>query len=122
MPYETKLRKIDMNAPADPETRRLLRILGETALRLSDGQPVERRWLEMQFSVAAPEVPLPVEAISGLLTVPEACAQLRISRWSLYRLMQQRRLNTVTIGRRRLIPQAEVDRFVVSLAGTGGAP
>ena len=43
-----------------------------------------------------------------LLTVPEACAVLRISRWMLYRLIQTRQLNTVKLGRRRLVPAAEV--------------
>jgi excisionase family DNA binding protein len=39
-----------------------------------------------------------------LLTIDEARNVLRISRWSMYQLLNQQRLQTVRIGRRRLIP------------------
>ena len=55
-----------------------------------------------------------------LLTVPEACAQLRISRWSLYRLIRQNRLRTVKIGSRRLVPSAALEELVEGLAGDAG--
>lgn len=110
-----------MNDAIDEDTRRLLRVLGETALRLSDGQRIDRHWLEAQFSIAATDAPPPVGDRGGLLTVSEACARLRVSRWSFYRLMQQRDLTTVTIGRRRLVSHAELDRFVATLNETGGA-
>jgi excisionase family DNA binding protein len=48
------------------------------------------------------------EAPHLLLTVPEACALLRISRWGLYRLIHARQLQTIQIGSRRLIPRAAV--------------
>lgn len=38
-----------------------------------------------------------------LLTIEEARAILRISRWSLYQLINRRRLMTIRIGRRRLV-------------------
>ncbi|AGB22130.1 DNA-binding protein, excisionase family [Mycobacterium sp. JS623] len=110
-----------MSTAIDIHTRRLLRVLGETALRLSDGQPVDHQWLERQLSAAVLAASSTVGSESNLLTVPEACAQLRISRWSFYRLIQQQRLTTVTIGRRRLVPQAELERFVSILSETGGA-
>ncbi len=50
-----------------------------------------------------------------LLTVSEACATLRISRWSLYRLIQGQRLESILIGRRRLVPADAVARFVTEL-------
>jgi excisionase family DNA binding protein len=63
----------------------------------------------------------PVQAGPGdgikplMLTVPEACAALRISRWSLYQLIRRRQLETVKIGRRRCIPVAAVEAFVARL-------
>ncbi|OHV61416.1 helix-turn-helix domain-containing protein [Pseudofrankia sp. BMG5.36] len=41
-----------------------------------------------------------------VLTVAEAAQVLKISRWSIYQLIRARRLSTVTIGRRRLVPVA----------------
>lgn len=52
----------------------------------------------------------PTERI--LLTVDEAADKLRISRWTLNRLVQERQLASVTIGTRRLIPLDDIDRFV----------
>lgn len=43
-----------------------------------------------------------------LLTVPEACAALRISRWALYSLIHKRQLRTIRIGARRLVPMTAV--------------
>lgn len=39
-----------------------------------------------------------------LLTVAEAVATLRVSKWTIYQLIRSRQLDTVQIGRRRLIP------------------
>lgn len=47
-----------------------------------------------------------------LLTVDEAADKLRISRWTLNRLVQERQLASVTIGTRRLIPLDDITRFV----------
>jgi excisionase family DNA binding protein len=55
-----------------------------------------------------PELPV-------LLTITEACNLLRISRWSFYRLVQQRRLRTVKIGARRLVPPAAIADLVTAL-------
>ncbi len=54
-----------------------------------------------------------------LLTVTEACEALRISRWSLYQLINNRRLKTVRIDRRRLIAPADLDAFVTRLRAEG---
>jgi len=54
-----------------------------------------------------------------LLTVPEACEALRISRWSLYQLINKRRLNTVRIDRRRLIAPADLTALVEELRQEG---
>lgn len=100
----------------DTETQQLLRALGEAALRLADGQPIDNRWIGGLVDSPARQT-----ADQRLLTVSEACARLRISRWSFYRLIHQRQLNTVTIGRRRFVPNAELHRFVTAL-GRGVTP
>jgi excisionase family DNA binding protein len=51
-----------------------------------------------------------------LLTVPEACNQLHISRWMLYRLIHTRQLTTIKLGRRRLVPQAAVTSLIDRLS------
>ncbi|GAA5158255.1 hypothetical protein GCM10023321_37800 [Pseudonocardia eucalypti] len=58
-------------------------------------------------------------AAPQLLTIDEACRHLRISRWLLYRLIQQRKLTTVQIGRRRLIPADAIARFINSQTDEG---
>lgn len=50
-----------------------------------------------------------------LLTVPEVCARLRISRWSFYKLLQSRQLETVKIGSRRLVPVGALPRLLQRL-------
>ena len=49
---------------------------------------------------------------TALLTVPEACDLLRVSKWTLYRLNQTRQLATIKIGARRLIPPTAVQELV----------
>jgi excisionase family DNA binding protein len=50
-----------------------------------------------------------------LLTVPEAAARLRISKWMLYNLIRSRRLRTIKIGDRRLVPVAALRSFLAAL-------
>ena len=54
-----------------------------------------------------------------LLTVTEACARLRISRWLLYRLIQRNELRTITIGSRRLVPVGEIEAFIAARRQAG---
>ena len=39
-----------------------------------------------------------------LLTIDEAAASLRVSRWRVYNLIRSGQLRTIRIGRRRLVP------------------
>jgi excisionase family DNA binding protein len=57
------------------------------------------------------------EAAPAVLTVNEACATLHISRWTLYKLIRERRLDTIKIGRRRLIPANEISALIERLRG-----
>lgn len=54
-----------------------------------------------------------------LLTILEAAQQLRVSRWQIYELLNQGRLPSVYINRRRLIPRAELNAFVQRLREQG---
>ena len=63
-----------------------------------------------------------------LLRIDEVCAQLSLSRASVYRLVGAGLLPSVTLGRSRRIVQADLDDFVAALAagrkivpGRGGA-
>lgn len=62
----------------------------------------------------AMERPVKSEA-SAMLTVNEACTHLRISKWSLYRLIQKKELKTIKIGSRRLIPMDAITQLITQL-------
>lgn len=51
----------------------------------------------------------------ALLTVDEACSQLRISRWTLYRLIHRRAIRTIKIGNRRLVPPTAIQDLIRGL-------
>ena len=55
-----------------------------------------------------------------LLNIPEACARLRVSRWTFYQLVRTGRLRTVTVGSRRLVPVANLNRFIEELQQDAG--
>ncbi|MFB8276921.1 helix-turn-helix domain-containing protein [Nocardia colli] len=103
-----------------PETRTLLRTLGTLAITLADNGTTDAGWLRDQIA-GLPTDPGPgTRRNSDLLTIPETCARLRLSRWSVYQLINRHELASVKIGRRRLVPAADADRFVRQLVGTGG--
>jgi excisionase family DNA binding protein len=53
---------------------------------------------------------------SDLLTVPEAMARLKVSRWTLYNLIRSGELTSVVVGQRcRRIPVWAIDRYVSQL-------
>ena len=56
------------------------------------------------------------DAGTALLTVREACSQLRISKWTLYGLLRSGQLDSVRIGRRRLIAPAALEDLVRRLS------
>lgn len=57
-----------------------------------------------------------IEDEHALLTLEEARSRLRISLWSLRRLVDDGSLATVDIGRRRFIRTADIDEFVTGRA------
>jgi excisionase family DNA binding protein len=48
----------------------------------------------------------------GLLSIPQACARLRIKRSFAYLLMGSGELRAIRIGRRRFVTAAEIQRFI----------
>ncbi|WP_410641208.1 helix-turn-helix domain-containing protein [Amycolatopsis sp. lyj-346] len=66
-------------------------------------QQIERR----AYMRAKPE-----EQAPELLTVPEACAELRIKRSKLYMYLHSRQLTSVKLGSRRLIPRSAIRALV----------
>jgi excisionase family DNA binding protein len=50
-----------------------------------------------------------------LLTIREACARLKLSRASMYRLIARGELPTVRIGRSRRVIREDLDRFITTL-------
>lgn len=53
--------------------------------------------------------------MNALLTLDEAAARLRIGRSTLYDLIRSRRLRTVKIGARRLVPPSAIDDVIALL-------
>lgn len=56
-----------------------------------------------------------------VVTVPEACNLLRVSRWTVYQLIRSGELQTVTIGTRRLVPVSSLYELLTKLGGEGRA-
>lgn len=53
---------------------------------------------------------------NDLLTVPEAMARLKVSRWTLYNLIRSGELTSIVVGQRcRRIPNSAIDAFVSRL-------
>lgn len=50
--------------------------------------------------------------VTSMLTVAEACEQLRISRWKLNRLRQEKKIKSIKIGSRRLFPASAIAEYV----------
>lgn len=55
------------------------------------------------------------DAQDELLTVAEACAELRVSKWTLYQFIRSRQLASVKLRSRRLIPQSAIRDLIERL-------
>jgi excisionase family DNA binding protein len=61
------------------------------------------------------ELSLTVEEDARLLTIEEAARRLRIGRTTMYGLISNGDVETVNIGRRRLVPPECLDDYVTAL-------
>ena len=48
----------------------------------------------------------------GVLTVNEACLELRLSRATLSRLLRSKKIRSIRVGARRLVRASELERFL----------
>jgi excisionase family DNA binding protein len=55
------------------------------------------------------------ETTPKLLTLKEASTVLRVSRWKLFDLINKRRIDTIKIGRRRLVPADALTKLIAEL-------
>lgn len=55
------------------------------------------------------------EGPGELLTVAEACAELRVSKWTLYQYIHSRQLASIKLRSRRLIPRSAIRALVEKL-------
>ena len=53
--------------------------------------------------------------MEALLRVDDAAALLKVSRWTVYRLIKERQLITVKVGASRRVPVESVQAYVASL-------
>ena len=56
-----------------------------------------------------------VDASVELLTVAEACTELRVSKWTLYQYIRSRQLASVKLRSRRLIPRSAIRDLIERL-------
>jgi excisionase family DNA binding protein len=57
---------------------------------------------------------------TDMMTVLEVGTSLRISRWSVYKLLRRGLLASVKIGDRRLVPRHSLEEFVRRIEEEGG--
>jgi excisionase family DNA binding protein len=60
-----------------------------------------------------------IKDLPTVLSVAEACQQLRVSKWTLYKLMHSHQLESIRIRRRRLIPLTAIQDLVSRLSDEG---
>ncbi|MFI6169045.1 excisionase family DNA-binding protein [Nocardia sp. NPDC051052] len=109
------------SASLSAESRQALRILGNLALKLADGEFPDAGWLDSQIVSVTESVGnyAHTDPHGPYLTVAEAFGRMRIGRSKFYDLLHKRQLKTATIGARRMVPSAEVDRYMASRIAAG---
>jgi excisionase family DNA binding protein len=83
-----------------------------------------RYWRQLGIAAASPQdEPKPTIAavVPVVVRVPEACALLRVSKWTLYELIRTGQLETIKIGSRRVVPVAAIQGFVERRRGQESA-
>lgn len=52
-----------------------------------------------------------------VLTVAETAKRLKVSAWTINRLIRERTLGSIQIGARRLVPSSDIDAYIERLRG-----
>ncbi len=82
---------------------------------LDQSEKLSRPWLRIERNhMTTTSLEIAPER-TELLTMKEASQRLRISRSTLYDLMHRQRLETVKIGRRRLVPPEALANLIMAL-------
>lgn len=113
------LRHQESGLLGDGDWEKLADHFAARVLRRERVQPQSRNIKETHTDQTSPDVVRMTGGAPLLLSVPEACDALRISRWALYQLINKRRLKTVRIDRRRFIAPADLVTFVEELRREG---
>lgn len=93
---------IDLSQRQRSKPVRLPLYRGYTRTKAGDQRPAP---VANNFGNAAPTV----------LTIPEACAALKVSKWTIYQLIRSRQLGTMKIGSRRVVPLAAIEALIERL-------
>lgn len=103
-----------MSGPLTPEQlERARQLLAELAVALA----VEPKGFRPTRSTATNPGPRPPR----LLSIDDTCQVMSLSRWSVYRLIREGRLDTTKIGARRFVPAESIDQFLSGAGTRGGA-
>lgn len=103
-----------MSGPLTPDQlERARQLLAELALALAL-EPKGFRPTRSTATNLGPQSP-------RLLSIDDACRVMSLSRWSVYRLIREGRLDTTKIGARRFVPAESIDQFLSSAGTSGGA-
>ncbi|MFT3663049.1 MAG: helix-turn-helix domain-containing protein [Gordonia sp. (in: high G+C Gram-positive bacteria)] len=78
---------------------------------------------ELAITLAAeqPFTTEPATATTELLTIEDVMRRLNVSRWSVYRLLNDNQIASVKIGARRLVAVSELHRFIRESQRHGGS-
>lgn len=66
-------------------------------------------WRQVAGNNPIPKVP---DTTPVVLTIAEVCVALRVSKWSVYQLIRARKLATIKIGSRRVVPLSAVHELI----------
>ncbi|MFC7754956.1 helix-turn-helix domain-containing protein [Tsukamurella soli] len=78
---------------------------------MNDTDPAALAAAFAEFLAARSAAPEPAQPARTLYTIPEAVEVLRISRAHLYNLINRGSVKSTRLGRRVLIPAAEIERL-----------
>ena len=67
--------------------------------------------MEQSIKDSAVEV-MPIAPQLQLLSIQDVCRRLNIGHWMVYKLIGEKKLKSITIGKRRLVPIQALQEFI----------